>query len=68
MSLNNMELIIKIPCNDGIEMENRLNRAIDDFGKVLKKRGFSPMNLVAHEDIDDTISEIYTVSLEPITK
>jgi hypothetical protein len=45
-----MVLKIEIPCADGIEMENNLNKAIDDFSQALKKRGFSEMELIAYNE------------------
>lgn len=54
-----MKLIIEIPCNDGVEMENNLNKAIDDFSQALKKKGFSEMELIAYNE---------TLESEPIYK
>jgi hypothetical protein len=54
-----MKLIIEIPCNNGIEMENNLNKAIDDFSEMLLKKGFSPIELIAYNE---------TVELELIYK
>ena len=39
-----MKLIIEIPCKDGLEMENNLNKAIDDFSIALKIKGFLKWN------------------------
>lgn len=54
-----MKLTIEIPCNDGIEMENNLNKAIADFSEALLKKGFSEMELIAFNK---------TVESEPIYK
>ena len=57
-----MKLIIEIPCISGLEMENNLNKAIDDFGEALKKRGFSEMELIAYNETVET-APIYKVSI-----
>lgn len=54
-----MKLTIEIPCNDGLEMETNLNRAIESFSEALKKKGFSKMELIAYSE---------TVDSEPIYK
>ena len=56
-----MTLTIEIPCKTGIEMENNLNKAIDDFAEVLAKRGFSELELIAH---DEKMKLIYNISLK----
>lgn len=53
------KLIIEIPCNDGLEMENNLNKAIADFSEALLKKGFSDMELIAYNE---------TIESEPIYK
>lgn len=63
------KLIIEIPCNDGEEMENNLNKAIDDFGVALKYRGFREMELIAQNIGSEliykvTISEKNETSVE----
>ena len=58
-----MKLTIEIPCNSGIEMEIRLNKAIEDFSKALKKKGFREINLVGYEGSIDNLS--YVVKIEP---
>lgn len=57
-----MKLTIEIPCTDGEEMENNLNKAIDDFSKALKERGFSEMELVAYNETLDS-EPIYKLTL-----
>jgi hypothetical protein len=57
-----MKLIIEIPCKDGLEMENNLNKAIDDFSIALKNKGFSEMELEAY--LDDISIPVYKVSLK----
>jgi len=54
-----MKLTIEIPCNDGVEMENNLNKAIADFSEALLKKGFSEMELTAYNE---------TIESEPIYK
>ena len=54
-----MKLTIEIPCNDGVEMENNLNKAISDFSEALLKKGFSEMELIAYNE---------TIESEPIYK
>lgn len=56
-----MKLTIEIPCNSGVEMENNLNKAIEDFAEVLAKRGFSELELIAH---DKKKNLIYNISLK----
>ena len=58
-----MKLIIEIPCNSGIEMENNLNKAIEDFGQALKKKGFSEMELIAYNESVET-EPVYKVTLQ----
>lgn len=57
-----MKLIIEIPCNDGVEMETNLNRAIDDFSEALKKKGFCEMELIAYSESIDSLP-IYKLNL-----
>ena len=57
-----MKLIIEIPCVDGIEMENNLNKAIDSFSEALKKKGFSEMELIGYENV--ILEPIYKVILK----
>ena len=58
-----MKLTIEILCNDGVEMENNLSKAIDDFSKVLEDRGFTEMELVGYKETLDS-SPIYKLTLE----
>ena len=44
-------------------MEIRLNKAIEDFSKALKKKGFREINLVGYEGSIDNLS--YVVKIEP---
>lgn len=61
-----MTLKIEIPCNNGIELENNLNKAISDLSKTLIRRGFSEMELIAYDDeIVFESNPIYTVTLKP---
>lgn len=60
-----MKLTIEIPCNDGVEMENNLNKAIADFSEALLKKGFSEMELTAyHETVES--EPIYKLILTPV--
>lgn len=59
-----MKLTIEIPCKDGLEMEENLNKAISDFSEALKKKGFTEMELIAHIDRNGTIEPIYTLNLK----
>lgn len=54
-----MKLTIEINCNDGLEMEENLNKAIGDFELALEKKGFSDMELIAYNE---------TIESEPIYK
>lgn len=58
-----MKLTIEIPCNNGIEMEKNLNRAIDDFSEALKKKGFSEMELIAYGESIES-EPIYKLNLK----
>jgi len=58
-----MKLIIEIPCADGVEMENNLNKAIDDLSEALLKKGFSEIELLAYENV--ILEPIYKVTLKP---
>jgi hypothetical protein len=59
-----MKLIIEIPCDNGEQMENRLNKMIKDFGEALKKRGFNEMNLMAAEEVRGEYVPIYQLELK----
>jgi len=58
-----MKLTIEIPCNDGVEMENNLNKAIADFSEALLKNGFSEMELTAYNESIET-EPIYNITLK----
>lgn len=58
-----MKLTIEITCNTGIEMENNLNKAINDFSDALKQRGFSEMELIAYNADSVELEPIYKVNL-----
>lgn len=58
-----MKLTIEISCNDGLEMENNLNKAIGDFSEALKKKGFSEMELIAYNETIES-EPIYRVFLQ----
>lgn len=58
-----MKSTIEIPCNDGEEMEDNLNKAIDDFSTALKKKGFCEMELIAYKETLDS-TPIYTLTLK----
>lgn len=58
-----MKLTIEIPCNDGVEMENNLNKAIADFSDALKKKGFSEMELIAYNESVES-EPIYKLTLQ----
>lgn len=58
-----MKLTIEIPCEDGLQMENNLNKAIDDFSRALKDKGLSEMELEAYLH-DDISNPIYKLSLK----
>ena len=58
-----MELTIKINCDNGLEMENNLNKAIEDFGQALLKKGFSEMELIGYTSEND-LKEIYNVTIK----
>jgi len=58
-----MTLTIEIPCANGAEMENSLNRLIDDFSTALLKKGFSEMELIAYNELD-TSKQIYKLTLQ----
>lgn len=57
-----MKLTIEIPCTNGLEMEENLNKAIDDFGTALKQKGFCKMELIAYNESVDSES-IYKVTI-----
>jgi hypothetical protein len=59
-----MKLTIEIPCNDGVEMENNLNKAIEDFSEALKKKGFSEMELIAYNESVES-EPLYKLTLKP---
>ena len=56
-----MTLTIEIPCKTETEMEDNLNKAIEDFAKVLARKGFSEMELIAH---DEKKNLIYNISIK----
>jgi len=57
-----MKLTIEIPCDNGIEMEENLNKAIKDFSEALRKKGFSEMALTAYNN-EDISEPIYSLTL-----
>jgi hypothetical protein len=59
-----MKLIIEVVCNDGLDMEINLNRAIDDFSKALKSKGFGEMELIAYQAGDIYSEPIYKVLIQ----
>jgi len=62
-----MKLTIEIPCNDGVEMENNLNKAIADFSEALLKKGFSEMELIAYNETVES-EPIYTLTLKSLAE
>lgn len=58
-----MKLIIEIPCNDGVEMEDSLNKCIADFGDALKKKGFCEMELLAFNNENIESEPIYKLTI-----
>ncbi len=66
--MQQMKLTIEVPCTTGIEMEERLNKAIDHFSQVLEQRGFSEIWLEGGE-IDTVVKDgfIYVIKLQPCT-
>ncbi len=58
-----MKLTIEIPCNNGLEMEENLNKAISDFSEALKQKGFSKMELIAYNETIDSES-VYKLTLD----
>jgi len=58
-----MKLTIEIPCNDGVEMENNLNKAIKDFAVALLNKGFSEMELIAYNESLES-EPIYKLTLQ----
>lgn len=45
-----MKLIIEIQCDNGADMEDKLNKAISDFSQALEKKGFCEMELIAFNE------------------
>ena len=62
-----MKLTIEIPCNSGTEMEENLNKAIQDFSEALTKKGFSEMELIAYNESIDLVP-IYKLTLNKTEK
>lgn len=58
-----MKLIIEIPCNSGLEMEENLNKAIADMSEVFEKKGFSEIELIAYNESIES-EPIYKVTLK----
>ena len=59
-----MKLTIEIPCSSGVEMEDRLNKAISGFSEALKKRGFVEMELIGYlADVGTDFAPIYKLTL-----
>jgi hypothetical protein len=57
-----MVLTIKVEFETGIEMENKLNKAIDELSTVLKIRGISEMELIGR-DMDNDGKLVYEVKI-----
>ena len=56
-----MKLIIEVNFENGIEMEDNLNKAIDELSSILKKKGLCEMNLIGMSA--DNMKEIYEVDI-----
>ena len=55
-----MELTIKVPFETSEQMEDNLNRAIDELCSVLKKKGLIEIKLTG---MDYDLKNIYTVAI-----
>lgn len=56
-----MLLTIEVPFETGIEMEDNLNKAIDELGSVLKRKGLREIEL---DGMDDDLKPLYKVKIE----
>lgn len=50
--------------NNGLDMENKLNKAIGDFSEVLIKKGCIEMNLTGQEMIEGEIKDFYEIEIK----
>lgn len=58
-----MKLFIEVdfPSNKGLEMEQNLNKAIDELSTVLERKGLCEMEL---QGIDDDLKQLYKVEIK----
>lgn len=56
------KLTIEVYFDTGIEMENNLNKAIDELGAVLKKKGLMEMELEGRKA--DNLVPMYGVTIK----
>lgn len=58
-----MQLVITVQFNDddGVHMEENLNKAIDDLSKTLKKKGLREMELTG---VNMELQEMYKVTIK----
>ena len=50
--------------NNGLDMEKKLNKAIEDFSKALIKKGCVEMNLIGQEMVQGEIKDFYEVEIK----
>ena len=55
-------LTITVPFSNGIEMEENLNKAIDELSSVIKKKGL--MNMTLEGKQADSFAELYKVEIQ----
>lgn len=58
------ELTIRVSFETEWQMEENLNKAIDDLSSVLKKKGLRNMDLLG---VDEKLNEIYKVTINQKT-
>lgn len=55
-----LNIVIDFETDNGLQMEQNLNKAIDELSSVLKKRGLSEIELIG---MDDNLKELYKVTI-----
>lgn len=62
MTLEIKTLTITVDFSNGIEMEDNLNKAIDELSSVIKRKGLINMSLEGHSF--ESLTEMYKVEIQ----
>jgi hypothetical protein len=56
-----LTITVDFESGDGLQMEQNLNKAIDDLSSVLKKKGLREMDLTG---VDENLKELYKITIK----